>query len=241
VVSANATTYSYLARIASANTSLEQSFTFFNAPTKGDFFGLAYTVAAGAVKWSVNLTADSAGAAGGVTLRYLLLLREANASDNATDNRTGVVRLLNVPQANTTTYIVPFLQGSVVAKVEVFDVALVDGDDFRYITHDVVATGTDYELVLRFPGFNRSLLYDPSIGLGVLLGESHNQGDGGGGNDSAALIVAVAVAVPVAVLAVILVIGGVIGVGWWRRRRIQANGGSVNFGSDDTHSHEQQL
>jgi hypothetical protein len=87
------------------------------------------------------------------------------------------------------------------------------------------------ELVL--PGFNESLFYDPSIGLGVLLGRN-DRDDGSGGSDSdVGLIVGVAVAVPVAVAVVLVVIVAALAIGW-RQKRLAARQsvGSINFGID---------
>ncbi|ELR24158.1 uncharacterized protein ACA1_376180 [Acanthamoeba castellanii str. Neff] len=230
------TTYAYRAQI-DASTTIEQSFTFSNTPKPGDFFGSAYVLAAGSVKWSVNLTAATTSGAGsstsgGVTLRYLLAGLRASNSNSSSAN--GIVRLTDSPKANMTTYFVQ-LSAKSVAKVEVFDIAFIDGAGFQYITHDILAIpttsapGVAFELVLRFPGFNESLLYDPSLGLGVLVGSSNGES---GGSDNSALIVAVAVAVPLAVAVVVVVIAAAIGVAWWRKRRAHGEG-VVNFEGGD--------
>lgn len=186
------TTYAYRAQIDSI-TSIEQSFTFSNTPKPGDFFGSAYVLAAGSVKWSVNLTAATtsgvgSSTSGGVTLRYLLA--GVHGSTFNSSSADGIVRLADSPKANMTTYYVQ-LSAKSVAKVEVFDIAFIDGAGFQYITHDIhaipsAASGEAFELVLRFPGFNESLLYDPSLGLGVLVGSSNGES---GGSDNSALIV----------------------------------------------------
>jgi hypothetical protein len=229
------TTYAYRAQIDSSTT-IEQSFTFSNTPKPGDFFGSAYVLAAGSVKWSVNLTAAGVGSStsGGVTLRYLLAGLHGSNSSSA----NGIVRLADSPKANMTTYFVQ-LSAKSVAKVEVFDIAFIDGAGFQYITHDIhaiplAAPGEAFELVLRFPGFNESLLYDPSLGLGVLVGSSNGES---GGSDNSALIVGVAVAVPLAVAVVVVVIAAAIGVAWWRKRRLRDDG-VVNFDGSDHPTNE---
>jgi hypothetical protein len=90
------------------------------------------------------------------------------------------------------------------------------------------------ELVL--PEFNKSLFYDPSIGLGVLL-DRNDRGDGGSSSGSeVGLIVGVAVAIPVAMALVLLVIGAALAVGWHRKRLARRSAGSINFeGGDDDH------
>jgi hypothetical protein len=147
-----------------------------------------------------------------------------------------------------TTYLVPLFVSSTTksattlttaAQVELFDVALVDGTHFVPISHSIVRTSVDddkeasYVVELVLPSFNESLYYDPSIGLGVLLGR--NDRDDGGSRSSSesnvGLIVGVAVAVPVAVALVLLVIGAALAVGLHRKRRRSV--GSINFGPDD--------
>ena len=88
--------------------------------------------------------------------------------------------------------------------------------------------------MLRFPRFNESLLYDPSLGLGVLVGSSNGES---GGSDNSALIVGVAVAVPLAVAVVVVVIAAAIGVAWWRKRRLRDDG-VVNFDGSDHPTNE---
>jgi hypothetical protein len=108
-----------------------------------------------------------------------------------------------------------------VAKVEVLDLALVDGQWVPLLGHDVVLTNSsgrlpEYVLVLEFAPFNSSLFYDPSISLGVLLSS-----DGGSSDTSSdlALVVATSVVIPLAVLCVVVV--AVVGVTFlaWRKKR----------------------
>jgi hypothetical protein len=130
--------------------------------------------------------------------------------------------------------------------VELFDVALVDGTHFVPISHSIVRTSVDdddeasYVVELVLPGFNESLFYDPSIGLGVLLGRNDRDGGGGGSSSESnvGLIVGVAVAVPVAVALVLVVIGAALVVGWRQKRNRSA--GIINFGADE-HRDDHQL
>jgi len=115
--------------------------------------------------------------------------------------------------------------------VQVFDLALFDGV-LRPINHSVVisssANSSSYVLELAFPGgFNDSLYYDPSLGLGVLLGSDRGGGGGGGGDTNVGLIVGVTVGVGVALLLVSGVIAVSIAVAWWRKK--QTNHGGVNW------------
>jgi hypothetical protein len=163
-------------------------------------------------------------------------------------SRGKVVEQRETPQANMTTYLVPLFVSSTTksattmttaAQVELFDVALVDGTHFVPINHSIVRTSVDdddeeasYVVELVLPEFNESLYYDPSIGLGVLLGRN-DRGDGGSSESNVGLIVGVAVAIPVAVVLVLLVIGAALAIGWRQKRNRSA--GSINFGADEHH------
>jgi hypothetical protein len=117
--------------------------------------------------------------------------------------------------------------------VELFDVALIDGSHFVPISHSIVRTAdsAEYMVELVLPGFNESLFYDPSIGLGVLLGRNDRDNGGGGSSDSdVGLIVGVAVAVPVAVAVVLVVIIAALVIGWRQKRLARRSAGSINFG-----------
>ncbi len=158
-----------------------------------------------------------------------VLLVEAAAAATAT-----VTKSRGEPRANMTTYYVPLTSSGkpLVAMVEVFDVALADGALVPLVGHDVRLASASlpsrreqaaYELVLEFAPFNGSLYYDPSLGLGVLLGRSDASGGGNGDDDNLALVVATSVIIP---LAFVLVVGAVVvgvAVLWWRKRRANAH------------------
>jgi hypothetical protein len=151
------------------------------------------------------------------------------------------------PQAQMTTYLLPLLQQStglkVYARIELFDFALVNNSaEAVPIEHAIIiqpssssgsSSSSEYMLELSFPAFEGSLEYDPSIGMGVVLGQND---DGGGGSD-VGLIVGVAVAVPVAVALVLVVIVGALIIGWRRRKANAA--GAVQFGEPLTHDQEE--
>jgi hypothetical protein len=85
-------------------------------------------------------------------------------------------------------------------------------------------------LELRFGPFNRSVIYDPSLGLGVLLGRSEG---GGGSSSDTGLIVGAAVAIPVAVvLVVVAIVAGVV-FAWYGKKRTRAIDHAVNFEPDE--------
>jgi hypothetical protein len=215
-----------------------QAYTFFAQKATTAFAGTTFTVGAGSLKWSINLTttavapdaSDGGVGAGtqGLTLRYQLAsLLNINASSSVVPEAEAVVRRPNTPQNQMTTYIVR-LDDNAVAQVELFDVALVD-DQLTFINHSLTVvtattnattngtTARSYVLELQLPAFNQSLFYDPSLGLGVLLGGS-TKADGSGGDDNTALIVATAVAIPVAVVVVAGVVAVALLVAWWRKR-----------------------
>jgi hypothetical protein len=228
------TTYVYAAQLDNA-TSVAQAYTFFAQKATTAFAGTTFTVGAGSLKWSLNLTttADagntSDGAVGlgsqGLTLRYELasLLAINASSPSVVPEAEAVIRKPNTPQNQMTTYIVR-LDDDAVAQVELFDVALVDAQ-LTFINHslttaNVSANGTtvrSYVLELQLPAFSQSLFYDPSLGLGVLLGGS-TKGDGSGSDDNTALIVATAVAIPVAVVVVVGVVAVALLVAWKKTR-----------------------
>jgi hypothetical protein len=153
-----------------------------------------------------------------------------------------------------TTYYIPLLThssgssaGRLVAKIEVFDLALVDGDDashFKAIHHRILTVSSssstaDYVLELSFPPFNQTLAYDPSLGLGTLL-NSKSDGKGGTGG-GITLLIGVAVAVPVAVVVVVAGIAAGVGIIWWRKKRALVEGATaaaVNFDSRDELAHD---
>jgi hypothetical protein len=158
-----------------------------------------------------------------------------------------------------TTYYIPLLAGAAkrgarastaVAKLEVFDIVLLTDHDserrLATIEHSLVlraasSGAAEFVLELRFPPFNGSLTYDPSLGVGVLLG-SERGGDSSGGGDSSALVIGVAVALPIAAVVVASAIGAAAAVGWRRRRKekqMSARGPrAVNFHYLDNSSGE---
>lgn len=233
VQNSSSTTQEYSTRLDNS-TLLAHQFSFHREATSGEFGGATFPIGAGTVKWSINITTkanDSLVGSDTITLHYLL---SDFASSFAQAGSAKVSKRSGFPLANMTTYVL-FLSGvSAVAEVEVFDLALFDGV-LRPINHSVVvssANSSSYVLELTFPGgFNDSLYYDPSLGLGVLLGSADR---GGGGDTNVGLIVGVTVGVGVAVLLVSGVIVGSIAVAWWRKKQLHADG--VSWGNDEEES-----
>lgn len=239
-------TYAYAAQIDPV-TLLEQSYTFHEKPRAADFEGLAFTLNPGTVKWSINLTTTTEPGAGvgqaGLTFEYRLA-GVVTAGDGAAVPARGFLATAksDSPRTRMTSYFLP-LSTTIVAQLQVFDVALLDGalvpiqhrvklvtttpDQPQPTLRRAVADGGEvveetaaYVLELTFPPFNRSLYYDPSLGLGVLLGAP---GGKGSGDDSGALVIGVAVAVPLAILFVLTVVVVGFALIYWQKRRSARN------------------
>jgi hypothetical protein len=87
---------------------LRQSFTFHDQPVQGQFAGRGFRIGASTLKWSLTLTGSSSSAAGGLlTVRYRLSEAVGSASVMANPACCVTVRH-DVPQAQMTTYYVPF-------------------------------------------------------------------------------------------------------------------------------------
>ncbi len=261
-------TYVYSASIGDNNaTRFDQSFTFYDRDTNATFAGVDFAIPANSVKWSINFTVGDAGSSGGSsppshatqwsTVRYRLaglLTSSANGTTPALSASIDrpITSRADTPAPGLTTYYVPLFEKTksttvVVAAVVLFDVAVVDraAADIR---HHIVAvavntTTIEYEVVFEFPPFNESLFYDPSLGLGVLLGADRDGSGGvGGGSDNTGLIVGVAVAIPVAVVVVAAAIAAGLFVAWRRRRSNMTDSGrAINFSVADQDDDDYEL
>lgn len=262
-------TYVYSASIGDNNaTRFDQSFTFYDRDANARFAGVSFVIPANSVKWSINFTVDDTGGSGGSsppshatqwsTVRYrlagLLLTSSANGttSELSTSTDQPITSRADTPAPGLTTYYVPLFKKTesttvVVAAVVLFDVALVDraAADIRHriVAVAVNTTTIEYEVVFEFPPFNESLFYDPSLGLGVLLGADRDGsgGVGGGGSDNTGLIVGVAVAIPVAVVVVVAVIAAGLYVAWRRRSNTIDSGRAINFSVADQGDDDYEL
>jgi hypothetical protein len=241
------TTTAYVAQL-DGRTSLVQTYTFYREARAASFGGVNFTVAAGTIKWSFNLSIATNGQAlssavaeaqqNGFTLRYRLSSLSSNASAGGK-----VERKRNTPQEGMTTFAVT-LSDDAVAQVEVLNAAVIDDKVTMLGRIDLVRNDEDggYALELVFPPFAKSVLYDPSLGFGVLLGRE--DGGDGSGSSSTGLVVGVAVAVPVALVVVTAVIVAGLVVAWRRRRNWAAAAAacdSVELGDLDGQDQENQL
>lgn len=233
---AELTSYVYKAAAADDSTEVAQGYTFHDRAATGQFEGIAFDIDPMSLKWTANLTAlaDPGAALGPFVLRYTISGTVASPDPLEGD----VTVQLDTPQSDITTYVLPLTTTitanatttttkTVVAQVQLFDRAMVDGA-WAAVTHSVVRTSAPgaarpvYVMELRLPAFTQSLHYDPSLNLGALLGASDRDGgigsDGDGG-DSMGLIIGVAVAIPLAVVFVVAAIAAVVTFTWHRKRR----------------------
>jgi hypothetical protein len=253
------TTFAYVANADA--TAIEQEISFHRRPERGNFFGRSFGIAPHSFKWSLRLSSTNSSSSSAVeytTVRYRVTRVLASNSSLAAplDLNASITHQRGVPEANMTTYYVPLpirssssstrASSRAVAKVEVFDVVLLADADYCLsltpIEHSLSFRSTsrpdgvdvaEFVLELRFPPFNGSLAYDPSLGIGVLLGSDDGDGGGSSGGSDMALVIGVAVALPIAAVLVVLAISAGVAIGWWLRKRETtksvARGDSVNF------------
>lgn len=241
------TTYTFTGQVDDI-TSISQSFTFHQNRTADDFAGMAYEVGTSTVKWSIRLEniAEFLRGPQRVTMRYGLDSVFASGAGGAAateagfDTRWAPERRNHTPRGNVTTYYLTLNRpsGRAVARVEVFDLALVDGDTaahLRPIAHAIrlrpAASGVraGYMLELAFPYYNDTLVYDPAIGMGTLL---HRDDGKGGSGDNSVMVIGVAVAVPLAIVCVVVVIVIGVVVGVRRQKATAAMERAINFDSN---------
>jgi hypothetical protein len=260
-------TYVYSASIGDNNaTRFDQSFTFYDRDTNATFAGVDFAIPANSVKWSINFTVGDTGSSGSSpppshatqwsTVRYRLAGLLTSSADGTTPALSAsfdrpITSRADTPAPRLTTYYVPLFEKTksttvVVAAVVLFDVAVVDraAADIRHriVAVAVNTTTIEYEVVFEFPPFNESLFYDPSLGLGVLLGADRDGSGGvGGGSDNTGLIVGVAVAIPVAVVVVVAAIAAGLFVAWRRRSNMTDSGRAINFSVADQGDEDYEL
>lgn len=237
----------YSATLPDNRTRIEQTYAHRQTTQAYEFAGVNFTVDPGSLKWSISVMAtpgekggNNSSSSQGVRLAFLLLPDSvANGSSALAPTDQQVLEFHDQPQKNMTTYLAPLGTSSgpseqlVVIEVQVLDLALADGLALP-INHSISSVTlpdsntTAYELTLAFPPFDRTLEYDPSIGLGTLV----QGGSGGSGSSNLGVIIGVSVAVPVALLGVLLVVAVAILIGWRRKGRINTSK-MVSFGDDD--------
>jgi hypothetical protein len=218
-------TYIYSVRLDDG-TQLHQSFAFYKRETNSTFAGVDFAIPANSVKWSLNFTSNSSSLASRTTqpttVRYRL-----NSAGLAPASNARIVSRANTPAAGLTTYFLPLNSDPaqpIVATVVLFDLAVVDGV-VTTIRHNITGTmAGEYEVAVELPAFTAWVHYDPSVGMGALLGSD----GGGGGSDNTGLIIGVAVAVPVAVAVVVVAIAAGVAFAWYKRRSLWVES-TVNF------------
>jgi hypothetical protein len=232
-------TTTYTAQL-DARTVLVQSYTLYREARRESFGGVEFDVEPGTVKWSFDLSLAngpddelSAGVADARTSGFTLRYRLWSDGDGA---RGAVERKRDAPQKGMTAFAVA-LADDAVAQVEVLNAAVIDDVvrtlgriDLVWVNGSAV-DGSDggYALELVFPPFARSVSYDPSLGLGVLLARN----DDDGSSNAVGLTVGVAVAVAAAVAFVAAVIGVGAFLGWRRRKRWLIATTAVNLGGEN--------
>jgi hypothetical protein len=239
---ATTSTFAYTTHL-DAETSLVQSYTYYANDRAVSSAGVDFTVRAGSVKWSFSLTTATAPSAtasvadaqsNGFSLRYRL--SDLASSSSSLSGPSRITRRRNTPRAGMTTFFVALSDDGVVAQLEVLNAAVIDGTAttlgrIELVFDNVSATNNQsgYFLELDFPPFQKTVVYDPSLGLGVLLGRS-SDGSPSSSTD-VGLIVGVAVAIPVAVVVVLaaVVVGVVLA---WRRRSRWTSGGANSAAID---------
>lgn len=263
----SSSTYIYRTSISSSSTKLaratedtilEQRFIFHRKQTAYEYQGFEFIVPESAIKWTIAINSSEAFGASveGIKLRYQLSTVSTYASDSST---LTFVRLRNHPREGISTYILPSSSTSSSASddrlalsVEVFDTAIVDDVEGTPIEHAVryvalTQSAHAYVMELKFPAFNRSLFYDPSLSLGRLVG-SDPSSSGGGGPD-VGLIVGATVAVCGAVVVIVVVVAVALIVARQRRvvrrkqleRKLGRRTEVVSFRYDDLERKEDDL
>lgn len=201
-----------------SQTEIEQTYTFYPTQQQSQFSDLVFVIGASSLKWSINLI-NSAGSPSPQFFQFEFDL-ESICSGNCGPVTASVGYFENEPRSNMTTYILPVSSlaqdaeeagrtaTSTAIEVELFNVALVDNLSLVPINISIIPQTstedrTSFKLLITLPPFERSLSYDPSVSLGLLL--QGNTQDGGGSSSNLALIIGVSLAIPGALLIVVLV------------------------------------
>jgi len=215
---------------------LEQVFSFSNTSQQASLCqnSTTFPIPPGAIKWSLRINASESNSTtftGGLNVTFSLsdLSFSSPTTAPATITNDATVLLSTTAGSHTssnvttvTTYYLPLLNphaGRLVGVLEVLDAALVD-DVLVAINHSILsspynnfsASGSVYKLVLRFPAFNSSLKYDPSLNLGIVVAQQASSG-----GPTTWLIVGVTVGISVGV-GLVIVGSMVVGIVMSKRR-----------------------
>jgi len=148
-----------------------QSFSSSNQSSNGSFGGTSFTLPPGTLKWTVNITSSTPFEEG-----FAIAYQISDISSLPSEQTWNFWKIIESP-SNITTYELVIHQAKI-AQVQVFDVVLVDNIEYRPVNHSIVAGSNNesYILVIEFPPFSRSLFYDPTMSLGVLVVPAGNSG-----------------------------------------------------------------
>jgi len=220
---------------------LEQVFSFSNTSQQASLWqnSTAFPIPPGAIKWSLRINASESNSTtfftGGLNVTFSLSDLSSPTAPAPITNATVVLSTTAGSHTSSnittvTTYYLPLLNqqaGGLVGVLKVLDAALVD-NVLVAINHSILspssshnnlsAGGLVYKLVLHFPAFNSSLVYDPSLNLGIVV--AHQPSSGGPTTTTTWLIVGVTVGISVGVGLVIvgsLVMGIVMSKRRWNK------------------------
>jgi len=242
-------------RTTSTAGTLSQSFSFSSAQrstaiNSSNQQSASILIPADNLKWTVTINSSSPVFSKGVSITYSLtdLAALLGTYVGTASNTTIISRKSSTPNIiMTTTYYLPLttIQESTTQKLvgvlEALDQALVDGS-IVMINHSVTLStlsdgaGGSYVLTLNFPAFNQSLFYDPTLGLGLLLGQSSSEG----GNSNQGLITGTIVGIIVAITLVGLIITTTTVVGIILAKQKKNERHSANFDGTENHNKEEE-
>jgi len=202
-----------------SQTEIEQSYTFYPTQQQSQFSELVFVIGASSLKWSINLI-NSASSPSPQLFQFEFEL-ESICSGNCVPVTVSVGYFENKPRSNMATYILPVSSlaqdaeeagrtaTSTAIEVETFNVAWVDNSSLVPIKISILPQTSEeerksFKLLITLPPFERSLSYDPSVSLGLLL--QGNTQDGGDSSSNLAFIIGASVAIPSATLIVVLLV-----------------------------------
>jgi len=204
-------------------------FSFSNASQTASLYSTTRTleIPAGSVKWSIQINA-SAPFQDGLNMSFSLS-DLSSSSSIAPPNATICSVTSNSSGITGTTYYLPLITqqeepGTPVGLLQVLDWALVDGRlmaiDYSVLPSSSSSSSSSagYTLVLQFPAFNRTLEYDPSVNLGLLVGQQSGSSSGGGPNIGLIVGATVGISVTVVVIGLIITIGMGVSIASRKRR-----------------------
>lgn len=195
---------------------LQQEYSIYPTAHSINFAGNQFNLAPGTVKWSLNLTSLQSDVLSCTNGAVAIVRYEVG---DLGQSARQILEYPNTPTMKTTTYVVLFgsSESNIIrntAVLQVLDEALADGM-LTTVGHSMSINGDVAMLELTLANFNQTFHYDPSLGLGVLLGSA----GGGSSSDNTGLIVGIPVAVGVAIIVVVAVSATGAAIIYIRRRQ----------------------